>query len=61
MTLLHTKIEKILEEFANQEVNLGSEAALKRVSERIVTECLSKEKPLLLSEIRDLKPQLRCT
>lgn len=61
MTLLHTKIEKILEEFANQEVNLGSEAARKRVSERIVTECLSKEKPLLLSEIRDLKPQLRCT
>ena len=33
MTLLHTKIEKILEEFANQEVNLGSEAARKRVSE----------------------------
>ena len=61
MTLLHTKIEKILEEFANQEVNLGSEAARKRVSERIVTECLSKEKSLLLSEIRDLKPQLRCT
>ncbi len=61
MTLLHTKIEKILEEFANQEVNLGSEAARKRVSERIITECLSKEKSLLLSEIRDLKPQLRCT
>ena len=61
MTLLHTKIEKILEEFADQEVNLASAAARKVVTDRIVSECLAKSKSLLVKEIQDLKPQLRCT
>ena len=61
MSKIHEKIEKILEDFANQEVNLSSAAARKIVSERIVSECLSKSKSIMLKEIDQLKPQLRCT
>lgn len=61
MSKVHEKIEKILEDFANQEVNLSSAAARKIVSERIVSECLSKSKSIMLEEIDQLKPQLRCT
>tara|TARA_Y100001958_G_C21025218_1_gene400263 strand:- start:476 stop:661 length:186 start_codon:yes stop_codon:yes gene_type:complete len=61
MSKVHEKIEKILEDFANQEVNLSSAAARKIVSQRIVSECLSKSKSIMLEEIDQLKPQLRCT
>ena len=61
MSSIHKKIEKILEDFADQQVNLGSASARKMVSDRIVSECLSKGKTLLLDEVRDLKPALRCT
>ena len=55
MSSIHKKIEQILEEFADQEVNLSSDAARKIVANRIVSECLSKGKTMLLDEIKDLK------
>lgn len=61
MSAIHNKIEKILEEFADQEINLGSESARKLVAGRIVNECLSRGKSLLIKELEDLKPALRCT
>jgi len=61
MSSIHKKIEQILEDFAEQQVNLGSSAARKMVSDRIVSECLSKGKSILLDEVRALKPELRCT
>jgi len=61
MSAIHDKIEKILESFANQEVNLSSEAARKLVAGRIVRECMPQEKNLWAKELEDLKPALRCT
>ena len=52
---MHKKIECILEEFAYQEVNLSSSAARKIVAERIMSECLSKGKTMLLDEIKVLR------
>ncbi len=55
MSSMHRKIEKILEEFADQEINLSSKAARELVADKIMSECLSKGKTMLLDEIRTLK------
>ncbi len=52
---IHKKIECILEEFANQEINLSSAAARKMLADKIMSECLSKGKTILLDEIKTLR------
>jgi hypothetical protein len=58
MTIIHTKIECILEDFADQQTNLGSKAARKMVADRIVKECISRGKTMLIEEINSINTQL---
>ena len=55
---MRDKIEKILHEFSESQINLSSEVARRKIADTIIVSCLSKGKTLLLEENQALKKEI---
>ncbi len=55
---MRDKIEKILHEFSESQINLSSEVARRKIADTIIVSCLSKGKTLLLEENQSLKKEI---
>ena len=55
---MRDKIEKILYEFSESQINLSSEVARRKIADTIIVSCLSKGKTLLLEENQALKKEI---
>ena len=55
---MRDKIEKILYEFSESQINLSSEVARRKIADTIIVSCLAKGKTLLLEENQSLKKEI---
>ena len=55
---MRDKIEKILHEFSESQINLSSEVARRKIADTIIVSCLAKGKTLLLEENQSLKKEI---